>query len=210
MKTTLVAWRTYLKIILGMAGRLVALITLVSFGVIHAKEYHRPYTRIIVHANNHKPSSLVTFSHIQRRESTHYGPLLRRTDLIVSNRQTRVETLKVASGLQSEDTPRTNAEAPQSMDLETLTSRLKKTRAVGFLTKLSLKNEIDGLVKHIQKHHASKSDLTYEQLRERFDLLLLKVLTLLQDKDKELAKDISDAREAIWGAFVNNGKVEST
>ena len=37
------------------------------------------------------------------------------------------------------------------------------------------------------------------QLRQFYDLLLMKVLTLLQDADKMLASSIVSSREAIWG-----------
>jgi hypothetical protein len=36
------------------------------------------------------------------------------------------------------------------------------------------------------------------ELRERYDLLLLKVVTLLQDNDPPLATAISSSREALW------------
>jgi len=37
------------------------------------------------------------------------------------------------------------------------------------------------------------------ELRQKYDLLLLKVLSLLQDGDPPLASAVSGSREAIWG-----------
>lgn len=105
----------------------------------------------------------------------------------------------------SESPPKPATTPSPAMDLESLTARLKNTQAVGFFTKLSIKIEIDKLANQFSKHRAGASELTYEQLRERFDLLLLKVLTLLQDEDKKLANDIAAARESIWEAFMNGG-----
>jgi hypothetical protein len=36
------------------------------------------------------------------------------------------------------------------------------------------------------------------ELRQRYDVLLLKVLTLLQDGDPPLAATITNSKEAIW------------
>jgi biotin operon repressor len=43
-------------------------------------------------------------------------------------------------------------------------------------------------------------------LRQQYDLLLLKVLTLLQDSDPSLAAAISSSREAIWGILSDPDK----
>ena len=43
-------------------------------------------------------------------------------------------------------------------------------------------------------------------LRQQDDLLLLKVLSLLQDNDASLASAISASRESIWGILVDPAK----
>ncbi len=43
-------------------------------------------------------------------------------------------------------------------------------------------------------------------MREHFDVLLLKVLTLLQDSDPPLAAAISSSKEAIWGILADPEK----
>jgi len=43
-------------------------------------------------------------------------------------------------------------------------------------------------------------------LRQSYDRLLLKVLTLLQDGDPELARAVVASREAIWGILADPAK----
>ena len=86
-----------------------------------------------------------------------------------------------------------------ALDLTSLEQRLKDTRAIGLFTKLSLKNQVDELLSQFRAFHSRKSSLPLSDLRQRYDLLLLKVLSLLQDGDQPLASAISSSREAIWG-----------
>jgi len=99
---------------------------------------------------------------------------------------------------------KTPASAP--LDLKSLEQRLKDTHAIGVFTKLSLKNEVDDLLSALREYHNGQSQPTLEDLRQRFDLLLLKALTLLQDGDPPLASAISTSREAIWGILANAGE----
>jgi hypothetical protein len=89
--------------------------------------------------------------------------------------------------------------------MATLEQRLRDTRAIGVFTKLSLKNQVDDLLDQFRAFHGQgKPPLT--QLRQQYDLLLLKVLSLLQDSDRELATTISSSREAIWGVLIDPNK----
>jgi type IV secretory pathway VirB10-like protein len=87
-------------------------------------------------------------------------------------------------------------EAP-ALSLEELEHELRKTRALGFLTRLALKNDIDDLLDAMRAFH-EKGNGELPDLRERFDLLVMKVMSLLQDDDPELAHRIADARDALW------------
>ena len=98
------------------------------------------------------------------------------------------------------------APAP-ALDLKTLEQRLKETGAVGVLTKLSLKNQVDDLVARFRAFHAGTRPPTLAELRPAFDLLLMKVMSLLQDGDAALARDIQASREAIWGVLADAGKL---
>ena len=95
--------------------------------------------------------------------------------------------------------PSTTAPQAQSLDLVTLEQRLKDTRAIGLFTKLSLKNQVDDLLNQLKAFHAGKVPPSLRELHQRYDLVLLKVLSLLQDGDPPLASSISSSREAIWG-----------
>jgi hypothetical protein len=97
---------------------------------------------------------------------------------------------------------------PAPLDLRTLEQRLKDTGAIGVLTKLSLKNQVDDLVAKFRAYHGGARPPTLPELRPAYELLLMKVLSLLQDKDTGLAHDIDASREAIWGVLSDRSKFE--
>jgi len=76
--------------------------------------------------------------------------------------------------------------------------RLRDTRAIGMMTKLSLKNQVDDLIDAFRDFYAGKVKTPLSMLRQRYDLLLMKVLAVLQDGDAALASAISSSREFIW------------
>ena len=97
--------------------------------------------------------------------------------------------------------------AAPPLDLRTLEQRLKDTDAIGVMTKLSLKNQVDDLVAQFRTYHQGQRPPTLPELRRPFELLLMKVLTLLQDKDAALARDINASRDAIWGVLADRDKL---
>lgn len=96
--------------------------------------------------------------------------------------------------------------AAPALDLTSLQQRLRETHAIGVFTKLSLKNQVDDLLTQLKAFHRRQSQFTLADLRQRYDLLLLKVLSLLQDGDPPLAAAISSSREAIWGILSDPDK----
>jgi hypothetical protein len=90
-------------------------------------------------------------------------------------------------------------QSPPTLDLASLEQRLRDTRAIGVMTKLSLKNQVDDLLDEFRAFYQGKVKTPLTLLRQRYDLLMMKVLTLLQDKDTALAANILASREAIWG-----------
>jgi hypothetical protein len=102
-------------------------------------------------------------------------------------------------------TPSQRTAAP-TLDLEALKTELKQTKAIGLMTKLSLKNQVDDLLDEFRKHHAGKPTPTLAELRHSYDLLMMKVLSLLQDRDRKLASEIVSSREQIWGLLADPKK----
>ena len=88
--------------------------------------------------------------------------------------------------------------AAARLDLKTLGVRLRETKAIGVLTKLSLKNQVDDLLEKFRAYHRRQGTATLTELRRNYDMLVLKVLSLLQDSDPTLARDIVKSRAAIW------------
>ena len=101
------------------------------------------------------------------------------------------------------------ADAP-SLDLNGLEQRLRDTRAIGVFTKLSLKNQVDGLLAQFKAFHQGQSRSTLGQLRQQYELLLMKVVSLLQDGDPALASTILASREALWGFLVDPKKFSAS
>jgi hypothetical protein len=98
--------------------------------------------------------------------------------------------------------PGKQASAP-TLDLKSLGKRLRDTKAIGVFTKLSLKNQVDDLLSQFRTFHEGKSGAKLTTLRESYDLLIMKVLSLLQDSDTSLARDIAASRESIWSLLAD-------
>jgi hypothetical protein len=90
----------------------------------------------------------------------------------------------------------TPSEAP--LDFTALGTRLRQTKTIGVLTKLAVKNQADDLLGKFRAYHKQQGATTLSELRHSYDMLLLKVLSLLQDGDPPLARDIVQSRAAIW------------
>jgi hypothetical protein len=88
--------------------------------------------------------------------------------------------------------------SPAPLDFKALETRLRQTKAIGVLTKLSLKNQVDDLLARFHAYHERRGAVTLAELRRNYDMLLLKVLSLLQDTDAPLARDIVKSRAAMW------------
>jgi len=99
------------------------------------------------------------------------------------------------------------AEPP--LDVAALKSRLRETSAIGVFTKLALKNQVDDLLEQFRAHHLSGQKTSVASLRQPYDMLVLKVLSLVQDNDPSLARTISGSREAIWAILADREKFNS-
>jgi hypothetical protein len=92
------------------------------------------------------------------------------------------------------------------LDLGSLEQRLKDTKAIGVLTKITLKNQVDDLLNQFRAYYQGKLRSDLAELRRSYDRLVLKVLALLQDSDQALATAIAASREAIWGILSDPAK----
>ena len=97
-------------------------------------------------------------------------------------------------------------EGSPTLDLESLEQRLKETSSIGLMTKLSLKNQVDDLLEQFRDHYQGRLKTTLAELRQLYELLLMKTLSLLQDGDPALAKAIHGSREAIWAILSDRDK----
>jgi hypothetical protein len=92
------------------------------------------------------------------------------------------------------------------LDLTALKQRLRDTNAIGVFTKLALKNQVDDLLDRFRQYYGGQVKITLPELRQSYELLVQKVLALLQDSDPSLAREIVASREAIWGLLADRQK----
>jgi hypothetical protein len=92
------------------------------------------------------------------------------------------------------------------LDLNRLKQELKNTKAIGLFGKLTLKNQMDDLLDALRKFHQGQGRVTLTDLRRSYELLVMKVLSLVQDDDRKLASDIVSSREAIWSILADPKK----
>ena len=84
------------------------------------------------------------------------------------------------------------------LDFTSLVTGLRETKAIGVLTKISVKNQSDDLLEKFRAYHRQQDAMPLSELRRSYDMLFLKLLSLLQDGDPPLAKAIDGSRAAIW------------
>lgn len=96
--------------------------------------------------------------------------------------------------------------AAPPLDLKSLETRLRETKAIGVFTKLSVKNQVDDLLERFREFYKGRLKTSLAELRREYDLLVLKVLALLQDADAPLASALAASRESIWGLLSDREK----
>lgn len=119
---------------------------------------------------------------------------------------TAVTPAATAAVAASSPPPRAAVAAAPTLDLKGLEQRLRDTHAIGVFTKLSLKNQVDDLLAQFKAFHQGQSRDTLAGLRQKYELLLMKVVSLLQDGDPTLASAVLSSREAIWSILTDPKK----
>jgi hypothetical protein len=84
----------------------------------------------------------------------------------------------------------------EELNLATLEDRLRETKAISGLRKLSLKGEIDDLLAQFRQAHAG-GRAEVAKLREPYNSLIDRIYAMLK-KDPALGRDILASRESIW------------
>lgn len=84
------------------------------------------------------------------------------------------------------------------VDLRTLTAALRDTKAVGTMTKIRLRNDINRVLGRLERWHGNKSRFTLDQLEEQYHMLLMKIATLIHDDDLVLHQQLCNAWAGIW------------
>lgn len=116
----------------------------------------------------------------------------------------------VAEPPQKKDSPAPRSGQQQAaLDMAALEKRLRDTKAIGVFTKITLKNQVDDLLNQFRAFYQGRAKITLVELRQAYDRLLLKVLSLLQDGDQALASEIVASRDAIWGILTDPVKFAS-
>jgi hypothetical protein len=93
-----------------------------------------------------------------------------------------------------------------TLDFTALGARLRATKAIGVLTKLSVKNQADDLLEQFRDYYQRRGTATLPDLRRSYDALVVKLLSLLRDGDPPLATDINRSRAAIWDVLSDQRK----
>ena len=84
------------------------------------------------------------------------------------------------------------------VDLQVLAAMLADTKAIGIVTKLGLKKDIEKMLLRLRRFHDGNSKFTLEQLEEQYDLLLMKIAIHVQDNDLTLHSHLCNAWLVIW------------
>lgn len=124
-------------------------------------------------------------------------------------RETPTPTARAEPTPKQPTKPATKRVAAAPLDLDALEQRLKDTEAIGIMTKLTLKNQVDELLGRFEAHHDGSVKDPPAELRQPYDLLIMKVIALLQDRDAPLARDIVDSREAIWTILSDRARFQT-
>jgi hypothetical protein len=95
------------------------------------------------------------------------------------------------------------------LDVEALKTRLRDTKAIGFFTKLALQNQMNDLLQQFREHYENGQSKSVAALRQPYDMLVLKVLALVQNGDPRLARTIAQSREGIWKILADPEKFKS-
>ena len=89
------------------------------------------------------------------------------------------------------------------LDVATLRVRLQDTAAIGLVTKLGLKHDIEQLIEALADLHAGRATTTLDALHAAFGALVVRTIALLEDGETDLAEALADSSEQIWSELAD-------
>lgn len=118
---------------------------------------------------------------------------------IVSSTPTSEQSQPIA---RSQSTHVAASEA-STLDLDSLSERLRETKAIGLFAKLALKKKVDALIEEVANFHKGDNEASLRLLRGDYEHLIAHTLELLHEGDAELHQDLSTSREALWDVLAD-------
>ena len=91
----------------------------------------------------------------------------------------------------------------KNIDLDALETKISKTGALNVFAKLQLKNSIDSLTSEVGQIHNGQSDISLDELRQRFEKFFHSTVALLRKGDPLLADELAMSRDKLWKVLSN-------
>ena len=91
----------------------------------------------------------------------------------------------------------------KNIDLDALETKISKTGALNVFAKLQLKNRIDSLTNEVGQIHNGQSDISLDELRQRFEKFFHSTVALLRKGDPLLADELAMSRDKLWKVLSN-------
>lgn len=84
------------------------------------------------------------------------------------------------------------------VDLHALAEELRKTKSISIFKKNGLKNDIYKFIDSVKRYHDGETKYSLQQLQTHYNLLLMKIAAMTDNKDPKLHQKICNAWEVIW------------
>ena len=84
------------------------------------------------------------------------------------------------------------------LDVTTLRTRLRETSAIGLVTKLTLKQDIERLIHGLADYHAGRAVTPLATLHQMYSALVSRTVGLLEHGETDLAHELTVSSERLW------------
>ena len=96
--------------------------------------------------------------------------------------------------------------SPNGRSPDPLVEQIADSKSIGLFTKLALKQDSKDLLKKMSSYHSGIGDSSLEELHERYNVMVHKLIIVIRKKDKELAGSVADARDNLWDVLSDETK----